>query len=275
MPNRCPNCGTPLPYEDAEICPACGSQVPTPVRAQARPKAGPPSSSPARSPAPGKAIRNPILALLLSFLFAGWGQWYNGRRWDGLKFLLATVILSATLLASFFLFGEGSLPAMVLPALVAIAALGVWIYGMYDAYTVAQRINRGEVAFQGKSRLFWLPVVLIVGFFLLSILLSALIAAFVFGMAGGVEKTKTVAATARQAGDAIVVTWQGGMDNDLVESYSVLVTSSTGQTDYKGNLVPDIGEMTRCEGGTSGQDHVVVVASFTDGTRQVVLDTYV
>jgi hypothetical protein len=85
-----------------------------------------------------------------------------------------------------------------------------------------------------------------------------------------------VAATARQLGaDTIVVTWQGGQDNDLVSSYSVLITSSTGQTDYKGDLAPTIGEMNRFEGGTSGNDHVVVMASFTDGSQQVVLDTYV
>jgi len=33
-----------------------------------------------------QVIRQPYLAAILSFFFVGWGQWYNGMTWDGLKF---------------------------------------------------------------------------------------------------------------------------------------------------------------------------------------------
>jgi len=110
-------------------------------------------------------------------------------------------------------------------------------------------------------------VVVFIGF----IILSAVIAAFVFGMAGGVSKTKSVAATAKQVGNDIFVTWQGGQDNSLVYSYQVIL-KDTATSD---NFQPIVGEAIGFSGGTTGNDHVVVIATFTDGTQQVVLDTYV
>ncbi|MDD1664888.1 MAG: zinc ribbon domain-containing protein [Methanomicrobiales archaeon] len=264
MANFCPSCGKPLPYQDAEICPACGALV-QPLARETR-------------------IRNPLVAVALSFLFPGWGQWYNGRRWDGLKFFGASALLAVIMVVSAFLMMGQGFTAIALSVVLSLAALGIWIYGMYDAYRTAERINRGETAFQRKSHLFWLPVVLIVGGMFLTLALSALIAAFVFGMAGpagsygggGYEHTKVVAATARQMGNTIFVTWQGGLDNDLVSSYSVAIISSTGVTSSAEDLPPDIGDMNQFEGGTSGNDHVVVTAIFNDGSLpQVVLDTYV
>ena len=77
MPNFCPTCGKPLEYENAEICPSCGVRIQPP---------------PAPQPAPVKPeIRNPPAAVILSFLFTGWGQWYNGQTWEGLKFFGAFV----------------------------------------------------------------------------------------------------------------------------------------------------------------------------------------
>jgi FlaG/FlaF family flagellin (archaellin) len=270
MPNFCPSCGKPLPYQDAEICPSCGSQVQP--RAAVAPKA--PVAAETR-------IRNPLIAVALSFLCPGWGQWYNGRRWDGLKFFLVFVVFYLVIIASTIFMTDQALMVTALFAVLGLAALGIWLYGMYDAYRTAERINRGELPFTRKSRLFWLPVV---GFILmiLSVVLAAVIAAFIFGMAGATTgpgsyaHTYTVAATARQVGaDTIYVTWEGGQDNDKVTSYSVLITSSTGKTGYEGDLAPNIGEMNQFEGGTSGNDHVVVMASFTDGSQQLVLDTYV
>ncbi|HUK37722.1 MAG TPA: hypothetical protein VLV30_01245 [Methanomicrobiales archaeon] len=109
------------------------------------------------------------------------------------------------------------------------------------------------------------------GLFVAPLLIAAIIAAIVFGMASGVERTKTVAATARQEGNDIYVTWQGGRDNALVTSYTVSLGGSVPTAGFP----PLIGNTTRIGNGTAGPDHVVVMASFTDGSRQVVLDTYV
>jgi hypothetical protein len=56
-----------------------------------------------------------------------------------------------------------------------------------------------------------------------------------------------------------------------VSSYSIALNDSgVGE-----GLPPFVGNTTRIGPGTPGEDHVVVIAAFTDGTRQVVLDTWV
>ena len=118
------------------------------------------------------------------------------------------------------------------------------------------------------------PVIGVILMVAITVILAAVIAAFVFGMAGGISKTKNVAATARQMGTSgIVVTWQGGPDNAAVKSYNVtMIDASPPQGN---NLPPTVGNSTQWGYGTSNQDHVVVTVAFTDGTQQVILDTYV
>ncbi len=112
---------------------------------------------------------------------------------------------------------------------------------------------------------------------LIILIIAVVVAAIVFGMASGVQKTKAVAATVRQTGSDIVVTWQGGRDNAMVTGYSISLTNSAGST--FDTVIPgnEVGNSTKAgvNMGTSGYDHVVVMASFTDKSQQVVLDTYV
>mgnify|MGYP001636570674 CR=1 FL=1 len=57
------------------------------------------------------------------------------------------------------------------------------------------------------------PVIGVILMVAITVILAAVIAAFVFGMAGQISKTKVVAATAQQTtADSIVLTYQGGMD---------------------------------------------------------------
>jgi flagellin-like protein len=134
------------------------------------------------------------------------------------------------------------------------------------------------------------PVIGVILMVAITVILAAVIAAFVFGMAGGVQKTKTVAATAKQTGTHYIVTWQGGQDNAYVVGYNVTadcdnvasggtcVGGASGPVIYpgSGNLYqPIVGNSTMLTGATAGNDHVIVVANFSDGTSQVVLDTYV
>jgi len=121
------------------------------------------------------------------------------------------------------------------------------------------------------------PVIGVILMVAITVILAAVIAAFVFGMAGGISKTKTVAATARQSGNDIIVTWQGGQDNGYVVGYGVTLNDNTGSLALvfvnTGNAV---GNSTKFAGkGDATNNHVVVNASFTDGSGQVVLDTYV
>jgi flagellin-like protein len=121
------------------------------------------------------------------------------------------------------------------------------------------------------------PVIGVILMVAITVILAAVIAAFVFGMAGGIAKTKTVAATAKQSGNDIIITWQGGQDNAYVSGYGVTLNDNSGALALvwvnSGNAV---GNSTKFSGkGDNTNNHVIVNASFTDGSGQVVLDTYV
>ena len=114
------------------------------------------------------------------------------------------------------------------------------------------------------------PVIGVILMVAITVILAAVIAAFVFGMAGNMQKSKVVAATADHRGStAISVTYQGGPDSSLVTSLSPSingVTSTLGTT---------AGSTLSTSGNTGKENHVVVSATFSDGTTQVILDTFV
>jgi TM2 domain-containing membrane protein YozV len=95
----------------AEICPSCGVRIKQP---------------PVQTFADQK---NPGIAAVLSFLFTGLGQIYNGQLAKGFAFIVLGVIFLVTiiLLIGFILY-----PVF-------------WIYNIYDAYSTAKKINAGIV----------------------------------------------------------------------------------------------------------------------------------
>lgn len=103
----CGNCGEKIDAR-AKVCAHCGANV---------------------------AQKNGIVALVLSFVFPGLGQIYNGQTRKGL-ILIASYVIAWIL--CLILIG-------------AILAFVIWIYGMYDAYSSAKAINGGEVL---EDRLF-------------------------------------------------------------------------------------------------------------------------
>ena len=120
------------------------------------------------------------------------------------------------------------------------------------------------------------PVIGVILMVAITVILAAVIAAFVFGMAGGISNTKSVAATAQQVGgDEIQITYQGGQDNVDVLSVIAVVTEEGGANTYTDNMGPTVGSSLSFSGTFTGRDHVVVTAVFTDASRQVILDTYV
>ncbi len=124
------------------------------------------------------------------------------------------------------------------------------------------------------------PVIGVILMVAITVILAAVIASFVFGMGSSVKKTYTVAATASEVNCSstqcdIVVTFQGGPDADLVSQIDI--TTPTGCTGVPDSS-PSVRDTYTCSGaGTPGKnnDHVVVKATFTDGTEQVILDTYI
>jgi flagellin-like protein len=127
------------------------------------------------------------------------------------------------------------------------------------------------------------PVIGVILMVAITVILAAVIAAFVFGMASGVSKTKAVAATARQMGaSTFVITYQGGQDDPLVSGLNVTLLDNGSQYCFTATglgtascVKPVVGQAASAGTATAGQDHVVVTAAFTDGSSQVILDTYV
>jgi flagellin-like protein len=132
------------------------------------------------------------------------------------------------------------------------------------------------------------PVIGVILMVAITVILAAVIAAFVFGMSGNINKTKVVAATAQQP-DAthISITYQGGQDALTWAGGNVTVSPSNAATTVTylpvvnglGWIGTSVGNtVTVTSSGTgdfAGRDHVVVAGWFTDGTKQVILDTYV
>ena len=144
------------------------------------------------------------------------------------------------------------------------------------------------------------PVIGVILMVAITVILAAVIAAFVFGMAGNIQSTKSVAATATQQGqDRIIVTYHGGPDAGDLLYIRVSVTPSSGTginrcyyvnqnnqiisvttmaTSDLQNASPGkipAGSSWEYNTVTYGRDHVVVAAHFADGSDQVILDTFV
>ena len=117
------------------------------------------------------------------------------------------------------------------------------------------------------------PVIGVILMVAITVILAAVIASFVFGMGGSLNKQYLVSATASQSDSSTVdFTYHGGPDHDLVVglNYSVNSSAITPVTS------PSTGTTWSNSGNAStGRDHVVVSAYFSDGTEQVILDTYV
>lgn len=71
-------------------------------------------------------LRNPGIAAVLSFFWTGVGQIYNGQIVKGIILILVQVVNAFLMIV---LIGFITYPI-------------VWIWGMYDAYKTAERMNR-------------------------------------------------------------------------------------------------------------------------------------
>jgi TM2 domain-containing membrane protein YozV len=115
----CSNCGAEIDVR-AEICPKCGVRV-------APPPPSPPQMSPSQAVMTERKSEG--IAAVLSFLFVGLGQIYNGQIGKGIIFIIFGVIAVLTML---ILIGFIIYPLF-------------WIYNIYDAYSTAKGINAGTI----------------------------------------------------------------------------------------------------------------------------------
>lgn len=127
------------------------------------------------------------------------------------------------------------------------------------------------------------PVIGVILMVAITVILAAVIAAFVFGMAGNVSKSRNVAITAQKASDptthlpTIIITNNGGPDAATVSSFVVSIGAAAGNQGMNGTFVNVGNSQTflAANGVDANKDHVIVTATFVDGTQQVMLDTNV
>jgi len=132
----CPECGKPLANEAANFCDNCGAKLaaaPTiTVEPQPQPEAGAAGSASSGAGSEPVTLVQPVeekstfVAALCSLILPGLGQVYNGKLERGFLIFIGTVI-------GFFLF--------IIPGLL------VWAFGIYDAYTIALKMNKKEIPF--------------------------------------------------------------------------------------------------------------------------------
>ncbi len=149
----CTNCGKPMD-ESASYCSDCGSQSG---------KKTTQNNDGSFTDRVEKEARNfmnnkePFIAAILSFIFPGLGQVYNGEFKKGLFIQIAYII---TWMAAFIFFLFALIPIVIL------------IFAIYDAYTNADKMRKGIDPVKNPSLkeivifLFW-PIILIFGIFLL------------------------------------------------------------------------------------------------------------
>ncbi|MGA9140517.1 MAG: hypothetical protein WBZ29_09850 [Methanocella sp.] len=114
----------------------------------------------------GGNSKNPIIAAILSFFIPGLGQVYSGESFlKGLMFLAGTII--------------GYL-------LLIIPGLAIWLYGIYNAYSTAKKVNAGILPYKDVSAGTLIIyavlgfVIIFVGVFIITMVLVTIIAAFFF-----------------------------------------------------------------------------------------------
>lgn len=119
------------------------------------------------------------------------------------------------------------------------------------------------------------PVIGVILMVAITVILAAVIAAFVFGMAGNVSKTRNVAATAQISGTNAIVTYNGGPDTAQLSSLTVTGTDKSNVAITATTLGTAVGStITLPTGGGTNRMHIIVTAGFNDNTQQVILDTF-
>ena len=110
-----------------------------------------------------------------------------------------------------------------------------------------------------------------------TVILAAVIASYVFGTPTNIQKTKLVAATAQMdISGIIVVTYQGGQNDDSLTSLDITAPNGTKSSYAK----PNVGAVMKLYPPSptdwpTASKHVVVLGAFNDGSSQIILDTFV
>ncbi len=122
------------------------------------------------------------------------------------------------------------------------------------------------------------PVIGVILMVAITVILAAVIAAFVFGMAGNISKIKVVAATAQRVDSGTIrIIYQGGQDSAGLQTIAITVNDTcVGNTLGVAGTTLSIGNSTTITQSSCtdnpGNNHVVGVGTWSDGTNQVIID---
>lgn len=117
------------------------------------------------------------------------------------------------------------------------------------------------------------PVIGVILMVAITVILAAVIAAFVFGMAGTTSTTKNVGYTATANVSQFTMTLQGGADTDKIANLYYQVDEGQPKEFYVGK--PYVGMVNNTAGYSlpSGTGHrLLITGKFEDGSTQVLFD---
>ena len=116
------------------------------------------------------------------------------------------------------------------------------------------------------------PVIGVILMVAITVILAAIIAAFVFNMGNTLSTSYVVATTANQVSETdIDITYQGGPSHSMLGWINISVNNTFEHQELR----PVVGYTWTSGNGTSDIDHVIVTARFVDGNELLILDTYV
>ena len=116
-----------------------------------------------------------------------------------------------------------------------------------------------------------------------TVMLSSIVGVMAVGMGSNINKMNLVAVSAQQTNSTTIeFTFMGGPDAGTVQYLNATVDGDPADppADYELDVgsvwaYPDDSAVSYTSDTLSGQNHVIVAATFDDGSSQVVLDTYV
>lgn len=126
------------------------------------------------------------------------------------------------------------------------------------------------------------PVVGVILLVAITVIMAAIIAAFIFGYGTTLHRQRFVGLSANQInGTHIIVTYSGGADSSDVDCVTFRLNDEerTLSTDKicncNGAYEPNcIGDSVSLSNATTGKDHLVGIGLFLDGSTYTVMDTY-
>ena len=117
------------------------------------------------------------------------------------------------------------------------------------------------------------PVIGVILMVAITVILAAVIAAFVFGMAGNIQKTKIVSVTLTRSSGNVTATFQGGQDAASLVNISYTANGAATSPAAIGGATGALAVGSSLSFPAAINSHIVGVATFNDGTQQVVSDT--